>query len=123
MKFTAVVGNPPYQITTETNFAVPVYHLFFESAKSLDPEFVSLIHPARFLFDAGATPKEWNRKMLNDPHLSISLYEPKSQKIFPGVDIMGGICITFWSKSQNSNGLGGTFVSHEELQSIIAKIS
>ena len=35
VKFTAVVGNPPYQINTGTNFATPVYHLFFEAAKSL----------------------------------------------------------------------------------------
>ncbi|MBX6334769.1 Eco57I restriction-modification methylase domain-containing protein, partial [Candidatus Saccharibacteria bacterium] len=61
MKFTAIVGNPPYQENTNTNFATPVYHLFFEAAKDLQPDYLTLIHPARFLFDAGATPKEWNR--------------------------------------------------------------
>lgn len=122
MKFTAVVGNPPYQITTETNFATPVYHLFFEAAKSLSPDYVSLIHPARFLFNAGATPKEWNKQMLNDPHLSLPLYEPNSQKIFSGVDIKGGICITFWNKNNPSGGLGGTFVAHEELETILRKV-
>ena len=91
VKFTAVIGNPPYQINTDTNFAVPVYHLFFDAAKSLSPDYLTLIHPARFLFNAGATPKEWNNKMLNDPHLSIPLYEPNSQKIFSGVDIKGGV--------------------------------
>jgi|SRR5680860_169446 len=121
MKFTAVVGNPPYQVTTDTNFATPVYHLFFEAAKMLDPDCISLIHPARFLFNAGATPKEWNKQMLNDPHLSVPLYEPNSQKIFSGVDIKGGICITFWNKNNPSGGLGGTFVGHEELLSILAK--
>src|SRR5690606_620851 len=48
VKFTAVVGNPPYQVNTDTNFSVPVYHLFFDAAKSLDPDYISLIHPARF---------------------------------------------------------------------------
>ncbi|MEX0909792.1 MAG: Eco57I restriction-modification methylase domain-containing protein, partial [Candidatus Paceibacterota bacterium] len=121
MKFTAVVGNPPYQINTDTNFATPVYHLFFEAAKSLKPDYVSLIHPARFLFNAGATPKEWNKQMLNDPHLSVPLYEPNSQKIFSGVDIKGGICVTFWSRNNPSGGLGGTFVAYEELHSILTK--
>lgn len=121
MKFTAVVGNPPYQVTTDTNFATPVYHLFFEAAKSLNPEYVSLIHPARFLFNAGATPKEWNKQMLNDPHLSLLLYEPNSQKIFSGVDIKGGICITLWNKNNPGGGLGGKFVSHPELGGILAK--
>lgn len=121
MKFTAVVGNPPYQASTDTNFAKPIYHLFFEAAKSLNPDYISLIHPARFLFNAGATPKEWNKKMLNDPKLSIPLYEPNSQNIFPGVDIKGGICVTFWNKNSLSGGLGGTFVAHDEFQSILTK--
>lgn len=121
MRFTAVVGNPPYQVNTDTNFAVPVYHLFVETAKSLDPDYISLIHPARFLFNAGATPKEWNRTMLNDPHLSVSLYEPDSQKIFSGVDIKGGICITFWDKKLTNGGLGGVFIANEELRSILSK--
>ncbi|MFZ2545152.1 MAG: Eco57I restriction-modification methylase domain-containing protein, partial [Candidatus Saccharimonadales bacterium] len=121
VKFTAVVGNPPYQINTDTNFATPVYHLFFEAAKSLDPDYVSLIHPARFLFNAGATPKEWNKQMLNDPHLSVPLYEPQSQKIFSGVDIKGGIAITLWDKNNPNGGLGGSFIAYEELQSILAK--
>lgn len=122
MKFTAVVGNPPYQINTDTNFATPVYHLFFEAAKSLGPDYVSLIHPARFLFNAGATPKEWNKKMLNDPHLSIALYEPNSQNIFSGVDIKGGVCVTLWNKNKPTGGLGGVFIGHPELRSVLSKI-
>lgn len=121
VKFTAVVGNPPYQVNTDTNFAVPVYHLFFEAAKSLSPGYVSLIHPARFLFNAGATPKEWNKQMLNDAHLSVPLYEPNSQKIFSGVDIKGGVCVTFWNKNQTNGGLGGEFVAYKELRGILAK--
>lgn len=122
MKFTAVVGNPPYQINTGTNFATPVYHLFFEAAKSLNPDYISLIHPARFLFNAGATPKEWNKKMLSDKHLSVVVYEPSSQKIFAGVDIKGGVCITLWDKNNPSGGLGGTFVAHPELATILGRV-
>ena len=122
MKFTSIVGNPPYQVTTDTNFATPVYHLFFEAAKRLNPDYISLIHPARFLFNAGATPKEWNKRMLNDRHLSVLLYEPSSQKIFPGVDIKGGVCITFWNKNNPGGGLGGTFVGNEDLGTILRKV-
>lgn len=123
MKFTAVVGNPPYQINTETNFATPVYNLFFEASKKLEPDYVSLIHPARFLFNAGATPKDWNKEMLNDPHLSVPLYEPKSQKIFQGVDIKGGVCITLWDKNNPGEGLGGSFIAQNELKTILRKIN
>ncbi|WP_209332054.1 Eco57I restriction-modification methylase domain-containing protein [Lunatimonas salinarum] len=122
MKFNAIVGNPPYQETTGTNFSKPLYHLFFEVSKSLKPDYLSLIHPARFLFNAGATPKEWNEMMLNDPHLSIPLYEPDSQNIFPSVDIKGGVCVTFWSKKNPSGGLGGKFVGNNVLRGILKKV-
>ena len=71
MKFDFIIGNPPYQEEQEGDnktFAPPVYHHFIESAYTL-AETVELIHPARCLFNAGSTPKAWNEKMLNDPHL------------------------------------------------------
>lgn len=123
MKFDAVVGNPPYQESTDTNFAKPVYHLFIISAQKMNPNYVCMVHPARFLFNAGATPKDWNNKMLNDPHLSITMYESESQKLFSGVDLKGGVCITLWNKNKLGSGLGGSFVAHTELQSILLKIN
>ena len=54
-----------------------------------------MIHPARFLFDAGATPKEWNQKMLNDPHLKVLFHEQESSKVFANTDIKGGVAITY----------------------------
>lgn len=122
MKFDAVMGNPPYDLTTETNFSKPLYHLFIEAAKNIEPEYVCMVHPARFLFNAGATPKEWNEKMLNDPHLSIVMYEPESQKLFSGVEIKGGICVTLWQKNNKGKGLEGLFIVQPELRSIVEKI-
>jgi len=122
MKFDAVVGNPPYQESTDTNFAKPVYHHFIDSAKNLTPKYVCMVHPARFLFNAGATPKDWNNKMLNDPNLSIVMYEPESQKLFSGVDIKGGICITLWDENNPGGGLGGSFTPNEEMKSVLRKI-
>ena len=122
MKFDAVVGNPPYQEDTGTNFATPVYHHFIEAAKSLNPNVVTLIHPARFLFNAGATPKDWNQRMLHDPHLSVPMYEADSQKVFGGVDIKGGVAITFWNRNNSSGGLGGKFITHAEIGTILDKV-
>jgi hypothetical protein len=122
MKFDAVVGNPPYQESTDTNFAKPVYHYFIDSAKKMTPKYVCMVHPARFLFNAGATPKEWNEKMLNDPHLSIVMYEPESQKLFSGVESKGGICVTLWQKNNKGKGLEGLFIYQPELRTIVKKI-
>lgn len=122
MKFDAILGNPPYQESTDTNFAKPVYHHFIDSAKNLTPRYVCMVHPARFLFNAGATPKDWNNKMLNDPNLSIVMYEPESQKLFSGVDIKGGICISLWDENNPGGGLGGSFTPNEEMKSVLRKI-
>ncbi|MCE2259662.1 restriction endonuclease, partial [Streptococcus thermophilus] len=54
-----------------------------------------LITPARFLFNAGKTPKAWNRKMLADEHLKVVYYEQDSSQVFPNTDIKGGIVITY----------------------------
>lgn len=88
MKFDFVIGNPPYQDENvgENNQAKPVYNLFMDSAYSIG-EIVELITPARFLNQAGATPKDWNKKMLNSNKLKVLFYSEDSSEIFNGVDI------------------------------------
>ena len=69
MKFDFCIGNPPYQNSVDTyNRQEPVYPFFYDSAESVADKYI-LISPARFLFNAGLTPKEWNQKMLEDSHL------------------------------------------------------
>lgn len=77
MKFDFVIGNPPYQDLTlgeNATFAPPIYNVFIDSAFKVANK-VELIHPARFLFNAGSTPKAWNQKMLKDEHLKVLYYE------------------------------------------------
>lgn len=94
VKFDFIVGNPPYQKdASENNRSMPIYHLFIDSCASI-ATVTELITPARFLFNAGATPQEWNRKMLNNEHFKVLFYESDSSKIFSNVDIKGGIAIT-----------------------------
>ena len=99
MKFDFVIGNPPYQDESNgdlRNYAPPIYHLFLDEAYKVADK-VELIHPARFLFNAGATPKAWNEKMLQDPHFKVLEYEEDSDKVFPNLStpIKGGIVITY----------------------------
>ena len=73
MKFDYIIGNPPYQDETlgdNKGFAPPIYHKFLENAYGVG-NVVEMIHPARFLFNAGSTPKQWNQQMLEDPHLKV----------------------------------------------------
>lgn len=121
MKFDAIVGNPPYQImaTGEANGSDPIYHLFIDAACKLG-EKVSFIHPARFLFNAGKTPKDWNEKMLNDEHYKVVQYWANSGDVFPTVDIKGGVAVTYWDKNRTFEKIG-TFTSYPELNGIKKK--
>lgn len=94
VKFDYIVGNPPYQKDSDENTrSMPVYHLFFDSCSSV-ATVTTLITPARFLFNAGATPKNWNQKMLNNEHVKVLYYKENSSDIFQNVDIKGGVAIT-----------------------------
>lgn len=123
MKFNAVVGNPPYQIVNKGNGngADPLYHIFIDLAMELG-RLGSLIHPARFLFNAGKTPKEWNTKMLNNPHFRVVNYWADSNQIFPGVEINGGISIDLWDLNHNFGKIG-FFSAYKEVSTIMTKVS
>ena len=124
MKFTAVVGNPPYQDETlgdNKGFAPPIYDKFIDASYRLSDKAL-LIHPARFLFNAGSTPKDWNQKMLNDEHLKVLYFEQDSSKVFSNTDIKGGIAITYHDNNE-SFGAIKIFTSFVELQTIMQKAS
>ncbi|MBR0287491.1 MAG: Eco57I restriction-modification methylase domain-containing protein [Selenomonadaceae bacterium] len=57
-KFDFVISNPPYQDDTAGNktFAPSVYNKIMEAAFKIADK-AAFITPARFLFDAGATPR------------------------------------------------------------------
>ena len=122
MKFDAVVGNPPYQVTAtgDANGSDPIYNLFIDVSCKLADK-ATMIHPARFLFNAGKTPKDWNQKILNDEHFKVVKYWAKSDEVFPTVDIKGGVAVTYWDKNKNFGKIG-TFVAFEELQSALRKV-
>ncbi len=119
MKFNAIVGNPPYQLTKEGTSDSPAYHLFMDVAFSISSK-VTLITPARFLFNAGKTPKAWNEKVLNDEHLKVIWYKP-TDEVFENVDIKGGITVTYRDSEQNFGKIG-TYTKSEELNSILKKV-
>ncbi len=123
MKFDYIIGNPPYQdeaIGENVTYAPPIYHLFMEEAYKISDK-VELIHPARFLFNAGSTPKDWNRKMLSDPHFKVLYYEQKSAKIFADTDIKGGVAISYRDAGKKFGAIE-TFTAFDELNGIMRKV-
>lgn len=119
--FDYVIGNPPYQEETESDSTrkPPIYNLFMDSTYEL-ANIVELITPARFLFNAGQTPKAWNKKMLEDSHLKILHYEQDASKTFPNTDIKGGVAISYRNAMETYEPIQ-VFVPFEELRAILKK--
>lgn len=123
VKFDVIIGNPPYQgetLGSNTTYAPPLYNDFLDESYELSSK-VMMIHPARFLFNAGSTPAQWNQKMLNDTHLKIIDYTENSNQVFINTDIKGGVAITYRDVDKKYEKIG-TFTTNEELNSILKKV-
>lgn len=101
MKFDVVIGNPPYQEETEgqSSSSNPIYNYFMDESFRLADQ-VCLVTPARFLFNAGQTPKKWNKERLSDPHFKVPYYEQDSSKVFVNTDIKGGVAIIYRDRNK-----------------------
>ncbi|MDK8669134.1 Eco57I restriction-modification methylase domain-containing protein [Corynebacterium marquesiae] len=121
-KFDVVIGNPPYNSDSQGDATnqMPIYHLFMQAGYEMADKVV-LITPARFLFNAGYTPKAWNREMLADPHLSVPFYVDNSDALFPGTDIKGGVAVTYRDAHRQGEPIG-VFSKHSELDSVVSKV-
>ena len=120
--FDYVIGNPPYMEITKSDSTrmPPVYNAFMDASYKVANK-VELITPARFLFNAGYTPKAWNEKMLNDEHFKVLLYEMDASKVFPNTDIKGGVAVTYRDTEKNY-GAVEIFTKYKELNDILRKI-
>ena len=105
LKYDAVVGNPPYQLTGGsggTNDS-PIYQHFVQLAKTLDPSYISFIIPSRW-FTTGRENLlgEFRREMLSDRTVRKMVVYSDSHDIFPSVEIKGGLC--YFLMDSNHNG-------------------
>jgi hypothetical protein len=120
--FDYIIGNPPYQdeYVGSNNQAKPVYNLFMDNAYKVG-DVAELITPARFLTQAGATPKEWNKKMLSDNHFKILHYEEDSSNVFSGVDIKGGVVVSYHSWKDTYDPIE-VFIKSDQLRAVFVKV-
>ena len=120
MKFNAVVGNPPYQDSSKNNHKDSIYHVFIDIAYSVG-NIGTLITPGRFLFGAGDTPTEWNKKVTSNKNIHVAYYTPNAEDVFSNVDIKGGVVITMYN-AYNPKGPIGTFSIYDEIPTILKKV-
>lgn len=104
MQFDVVIGNPPYQMkggaggTSDSS----IYHLFVEQALKLDPRFLSIVIPSRWLA-GGRGMDEFRQTMLGDRHMRELVDYPVASDVFPGVEIKAGVCYFLWDAAHEGD--------------------
>lgn len=98
MKFDVVIGNPPYQENDNDygkGSAMPLYHIFIESAIALKPEIVSMITPSVW-FNGGNGLTEFRERMLDSKHMKLIYNFETPKEVFPNVSLRGGVNYFIW---------------------------
>jgi site-specific DNA-methyltransferase (adenine-specific) len=106
MKFDVIIGNPPYQMGAAPGAVgedgrtgrlrdVPIYHRFVEQAKRLEPRFLCMVTPSRWMA-SGLGLSEFRASMLTDRRLRTLVDYPLASEVFPGVEIKGGVSYFLW---------------------------
>ena len=121
MRFEFAVGNPPYQnVCGGNNQLTPLYHLFVDTTTKV-ADISEFIIPARFLNNAGATPKNWNRYMLNNDKVKVHCHMDAPFDVFSDVDVKGGVVILCYNNNGGYESIR-VFITNDILKGIYLKI-
>jgi len=114
MQFDVVIGNPPYQMkggaggTSDSS----IYHLFVEQAMQLEPRYLSMVIPSRWMA-GGRGMGDFRKAMFADRHISHLIDYTKMSTAFPGVDFEGGVGYFLWNREYQGDAQYTLFQGEE----------
>jgi site-specific DNA-methyltransferase (adenine-specific) len=99
MQFDVIIGNPPYQMTGGGGGSndSPIYQYFVEQAMRLEPKFLSMVIPSRWMA-GGRGLSEFRAVFLGDQRVRTLVDYENAKDAFPTVGIGGGICYFLWDR-------------------------
>ena len=100
MKFDVIIGNPPYQLSTGGSVeaqSLPLYHKFVEQAKKLNPRYITMIIPSRWM-NGGFGLDKFRDEMLTDKRIRILYDFFDAKDCFQGISLPGGCCYFLWDR-------------------------
>lgn len=76
---------------------MPIYQKFVEQAKELNPAFIAMVIPSRWMV-GGLGLSDFRRSTLDDRRFRALVDFPKASEVFPGVEIKGGVSYFLWDR-------------------------
>lgn len=124
MQFDVIIGNPPYQMTGGAGGSSDssIYHLFVEQAMKLEPRYLSMVIPSRWMA-GGRGMDEFRKTMLTGRHISHLVDYTKMSTAFPGVDFEGGVGYFLWAREYQGDAQYTLFQGDEQQPTIARNLA
>ena len=108
VKIKAIVGNPPYQVNdgsgASDDASNPVYQDFVNISKDINPRFISIIMPSKWMVGGKVVLKPFRLSMMSDKHLALMVDYENDREIFPSAHNDGGICYFLYDSEYDKEG-------------------
>ena len=101
MKFDVIIGNPPYHLSDgsggSSDSAIPIYNKFILQAIKLNPRYLSMIIPSKWMV-GGRGLNKFREEFASDTRIKHMCDYVDESKCFNGIHIDGGVCYFLWDR-------------------------